>query len=74
MATRNQRHPVTSQPLVSGKGLGCQRRGRGPGVVQDAFASGKAEIARADECLDALAEDRLGREVWHFGHGMCLST
>jgi uncharacterized damage-inducible protein DinB len=37
----------------------------GPGVVQDAFATWKAEIARADEWLNALAEDSLGREVPH---------
>jgi len=36
-----------------------------PGVVQDAFAAWKAEIARADDWLDALAEDRLGGEVPH---------
>lgn len=36
-----------------------------PGVVQDAFATWKAEVARADEWLDALAEDSLGREVPH---------
>jgi uncharacterized damage-inducible protein DinB len=36
-----------------------------PGVVQDAFATWKAEIARADEWLHALAEDGLGREVPH---------
>jgi hypothetical protein len=35
------------------------------GVVQDAFATWKAEIARADEWLNALAEDSLGREVPH---------
>jgi hypothetical protein len=34
-------------------------------VVQDAFATWKAEIARADAWLDALAEDSLGREVPH---------
>ena len=34
-------------------------------MVQDAFASWKAEIARADEWLDGLAEDSLGREVPH---------
>ena len=38
-----------------------------PGVVQDAFAAWKAEIARADDWLDALAEDRLGGEVPHGG-------
>jgi uncharacterized damage-inducible protein DinB len=36
-----------------------------PGVVQDAFATWKAQIAQADEWLDALAEDSLGREVPH---------
>jgi uncharacterized damage-inducible protein DinB len=36
-----------------------------PGVVQDAFATWKAEIARADEWLNALAEDSMGREVPH---------
>ena len=36
-----------------------------PGVVQDAFATWKAEIARADEWLDALADDKLCREVSH---------
>jgi len=36
-----------------------------PGVVQDAFATWKAEIARADEWLHALAEDGLSREVPH---------
>jgi hypothetical protein len=36
-----------------------------PGVVQDAFATWKAEIARADDWLDALTEDSLGREVPH---------
>jgi uncharacterized damage-inducible protein DinB len=36
-----------------------------PGVVQDAFTTWKAEIAQADEWLDALAEDGLGREVPH---------
>jgi uncharacterized damage-inducible protein DinB len=34
-----------------------------PAVVQDAFATWKAEIAKADEWLDALEEDALGREV-----------
>ncbi len=32
-------------------------------VVKDAFATWKAEIARADEWLDALEEADLGREV-----------
>ena len=36
-----------------------------PGVVQDAFATWKAEIAQADEWLNALAEDSLGHEVPH---------
>ena len=36
-----------------------------PGVVQDAFTTWKAQIARADEWLDALGEDSLGREVPH---------
>jgi len=36
-----------------------------PGVVQDAFATWKAEIARADAWLDALGEDSLGHEVPH---------
>jgi uncharacterized damage-inducible protein DinB len=36
-----------------------------PGAVQDAFATWKAEIARADEWLDALGENGLGREVPH---------
>ena len=36
-----------------------------PGVVQDAFATWKTEIARADAWLDALAEDSLRREVPH---------
>jgi uncharacterized damage-inducible protein DinB len=34
-----------------------------PAVVQDAFATWQAEIARANEWLDALDEDSLGREV-----------
>jgi uncharacterized damage-inducible protein DinB len=34
-----------------------------PAVVEDAFAAWKAEIAAADEWLDALDEDDLGREV-----------
>ena len=34
-----------------------------PAVVEEAFAAWKAEIARADEWLDALDEDDLGREV-----------
>jgi hypothetical protein len=34
-----------------------------PGVVADAFATWKAEIARAQEWLDVLEEDDLGREV-----------
>jgi uncharacterized damage-inducible protein DinB len=37
----------------------------GPGVAEDAFTDWKAEIARADAWLDALAEDDLGREVPH---------
>jgi uncharacterized damage-inducible protein DinB len=36
-----------------------------PGVVQDAFATWQAEIAGADEWLDALTEHDLGREVPH---------
>ncbi|HSE07930.1 MAG TPA: DinB family protein [Nocardioidaceae bacterium] len=34
-----------------------------PAVVDEAFAAWKAEIAAADEWLDALSEDGLGREV-----------
>jgi uncharacterized damage-inducible protein DinB len=34
-----------------------------PAVVEDAFATWKAEIAKADEWLDALQEADLGREV-----------
>ncbi|MET8352010.1 MULTISPECIES: DinB family protein [unclassified Micromonospora] len=34
-----------------------------PAVVEEAFATWKAEIAAADEWLDALDEDDLGREV-----------
>ncbi len=34
-----------------------------PAVVEEAFAAWKAEIAAADEWLDALGEDDLGREV-----------
>jgi uncharacterized damage-inducible protein DinB len=34
-----------------------------PAVVKDAFATWKAEIAKADEWLDALEEADLGREV-----------
>jgi uncharacterized damage-inducible protein DinB len=34
-----------------------------PEVVADAFATWKAEIARAEEWLDALEEDDLGREA-----------
>ncbi len=34
-----------------------------PAVVQDAFATWKAEIAKADEWFDALDEADLGREV-----------
>ena len=34
-----------------------------PAVVEDAFTTWKAEIARADEWLDAVGEDGLGREV-----------
>lgn len=34
-----------------------------PAVVQDAFAAWKAEIVAADEWLDALDEDDLGRRV-----------
>ena len=36
-----------------------------PGVAHDAFATWKAEIARADEWLSALNEDSLGRQVPH---------
>src|SRR5919205_57694 len=36
-----------------------------PAVVEDAFAAWKAEIAKADEWLDALDEADLGREVPH---------
>jgi uncharacterized damage-inducible protein DinB len=36
-----------------------------PAVVEDAFATWKAEIAQADEWLDALDETDLGREVAH---------
>jgi uncharacterized damage-inducible protein DinB len=38
-----------------------------PGVVEDAFATWKAEIARAEEWLEALEEGDLGREVPHDG-------
>jgi uncharacterized damage-inducible protein DinB len=34
-----------------------------PAVVQDAFATWKSEIAQAEEWLDALGEDGLGREI-----------
>jgi uncharacterized damage-inducible protein DinB len=34
-----------------------------PAVVEEAFTVWKAEIAAADEWLEALAEDELGREV-----------
>ncbi|WP_330440921.1 DinB family protein [Micromonospora sp. NBC_00821] len=34
-----------------------------PAMVKDAFATWKAEIAKADEWLDALEEADLGREV-----------
>jgi uncharacterized damage-inducible protein DinB len=34
-----------------------------PAVVEEAFATWKAEIAAADEWLDALKEDDLGRDV-----------
>jgi uncharacterized damage-inducible protein DinB len=34
-----------------------------PAVLEDAFATWKAEIAKADEWLDALDEADLGREV-----------
>jgi uncharacterized damage-inducible protein DinB len=34
-----------------------------PAVVEEAFAAWKAEIAAADEWLDALDEDDLGRDV-----------
>jgi uncharacterized damage-inducible protein DinB len=36
-----------------------------PETVDEAFANWKAETAKADEWLDALAEDDLGREVPH---------
>jgi uncharacterized damage-inducible protein DinB len=36
-----------------------------PAMVKDAFASWKAEIAKAEEWLDALDEADLGREVPH---------
>ncbi len=36
-----------------------------PAVVDDAFATWQAVIAGADEWLDALAEEDLGREVPH---------
>jgi uncharacterized damage-inducible protein DinB len=36
-----------------------------PAVVQEAFATWKAEIAAADEWLDALGEDGLDRHVSH---------
>jgi uncharacterized damage-inducible protein DinB len=36
-----------------------------PGVVQDAFATWKAEITGADAWLDALTEDSLGLQVPH---------
>ena len=35
----------------------------GPAVVKDAFATWKAEIAKADEWLDAPEEAGLSREV-----------
>jgi uncharacterized damage-inducible protein DinB len=34
-----------------------------PAVVEEAFAAWKAEIAAADEWLDAVDEDRLGQDV-----------
>lgn len=34
-----------------------------PGIVEEAFAAWKSEIAAADEWLDALDEDELGRNV-----------
>lgn len=37
--------------------------GPDPAVVEDAFATWKAEIVKADEWLDALEEADLGREV-----------
>lgn len=37
------------------------------GLVNDAFATWKAEIARADEWFDALPETDLGRDVPHGG-------
>jgi uncharacterized damage-inducible protein DinB len=36
-----------------------------PGIVQDAFATWKAEIARTEQWLDALAKDGLSRQVPH---------
>jgi uncharacterized damage-inducible protein DinB len=36
-----------------------------PAVVEEAFTAWKAEIAAADEWLDALDESELGREVPH---------
>jgi uncharacterized damage-inducible protein DinB len=36
-----------------------------PAIVDDAFANWKAVIADADEWLDALVEDDLGRDVPH---------
>jgi uncharacterized damage-inducible protein DinB len=43
-----------------------------PAVVEDAFATWKAEIARAEEWLEALDETDLGREVPH--HGDAVAT
>jgi uncharacterized damage-inducible protein DinB len=43
-----------------------------PAVVADAFATWRAEIARAQEWLDALDEADLGRVVPH--HGESVST
>jgi uncharacterized damage-inducible protein DinB len=39
-----------------------------PALVEDAFATWKSEIAKADEWLDSLAEADLGSEV-AFDHG-----
>ncbi len=43
-----------------------------PAVVTDAFATWKAEIARANEWLDALAEGDLGRELTYDGEFVAL--
>jgi uncharacterized damage-inducible protein DinB len=41
-------------------------------VVRDAFATWKAEIAKADEWLDALDESDLGRQVPHHGEAVAV--